>query len=304
MSAPPFETAFRVRDYDLASTLHSGQAFRWTADGNGWSGVVDGRWVRLTQIDEETLGAETWMEPGDWGWLRHYLQADIDLRALVTQFPSDPALLEAVKTCWGLRLLRQDPWECLASFLMSSTKQIPQIRQIVADLARCFGTPVPTPPGRPVWHAFPSAKRLSVLGEFDLRTCRMGFRARYLRAAAVWVTAGQLSLESLHTMDRTHARQALMQLPGVGPKIADCVLLFAYGFAEAFPVDVWILKALREIYFGGRAVSMSALETFAAGHFGPHGGYAQQYLFHWMRRRAGRVTAGVFGGMEEYSHGH
>lgn len=298
------QTRFEVRDYDLVSTLHSGQAFRWTEDGRGWSGVIDGRWVRLTQVEGGAIEAEAWTDPGDWTWLRHYLQVDVELKSIVGQFPSDPILQEAVKECWGLRVLRQEPWECLASFLMSSTKQIPQIRKIVAELARCFGARVEAPTVDTPWRAFPSAKRLSRLGESDLRACRMGFRARYLRSAAVWVATGRLPLETLHGMERAAARAALMALPGVGPKIADCVLLFAYGYAEAFPVDVWILKVLRDFYFGGRAVSAVELESFATEHFGPQGGYAQQYLFHWARRRAGRLTPGVFGATEESVHGN
>jgi N-glycosylase/DNA lyase len=289
MRASPFVTRLKVRDYDLAATLDSGQAFRWRPDDHGWSGVVAGRWVRLTQADGDEIVAEAWTEPGNWDWLTQYLQVAVDLRAVVATFPDDPPLREAVEACWGLRLLRQEPWECLASFLMSSTKQIPQIRQIVAGLSHRFGTPVEGPHAEVPWTTFPSAANLASVGEAQLRSCRMGFRARYLRETAGRVADGQVRLETLGTLDRTAARAILMELPGVGPKIADCVLLFAYGFAEAFPVDVWILKALRGLYFAGREVSPAALGEFAIGHFGPHGGYAQQYLFHWMRLRAGRL---------------
>jgi N-glycosylase/DNA lyase len=113
----------------------------------------------------------------------------------------------------------------------------------------------------------------------------MGFRAGYLRKTALHVAGGHLDLAALFRVSEDEARALLMELPGVGRKIADCVLLFAYGFPRAFPIDVWILKALRALYFDGRAVPQRELQTFAAAHFGPQAGYAQQYLFHYMRTR-------------------
>jgi N-glycosylase/DNA lyase len=130
---------------------------------------------------------------------------------------------------------------------------------------------------------FPDAERLARVSEAGLRACRMGFRAAYLRAAALRVVGGSLDLASLFRVSEDAARSRLMELPGVGRKIADCVLLFAYGFPRAFPIDVWVLKALRTLYFDGRAIPPRELQTFAEAHFGPQAGYAQQYLFHYMR---------------------
>ena len=113
----------------------------------------------------------------------------------------------------------------------------------------------------------------------------MGFRAPYLLAAAQRVAAGHLDLARLGARSLESARAELMQLPGVGPKIADCVLLFAYGFQSAFPLDVWVLRALRQLYFPGRRMKLTRLRRFAATHFGPYAGYAQQYLFHYIRRQ-------------------
>jgi len=189
----------------------------------------------------------------------------------------------AVSACRGLRLLRQDPWECLASFILSSTKQIVQIRQIIALLCERYGQPVPGPAVEGPAHTFPSATKLATLTEADLRGCKMGFRAPYLLETARIIAKGTLKLEELQGLPVEAARLKLIELPGVGRKIADCVLLFAYGFQSAFPVDVWILKALRQLYFPRRQVKMKKLHGFAANHFGPWGGYAQQYLFHYMR---------------------
>ncbi|MBX3745241.1 MAG: 8-oxoguanine DNA glycosylase [Verrucomicrobiae bacterium] len=280
---------FRVRDYDLGATLDSGQAFRWVFRDGAWEGVVGGRWVRLSS-GEGVIRAESGVDPGNWEWLREYLRVSVDLEAVLATFPPDAVLAEAVRSCRGLRLLRQDPWECLASFLMSSTKQIPQIRQVVGLLCERWGKPVRGSEGGPMFHAFPEAGVLAKVSESELRECRMGFRAASLRAAAGAVASGNLDLEGLKALSLNEARARLEGLPGVGRKIADCVLLFAGGFDAAFPVDVWVRRALGEWYFPGRTVRAAEIMALAEGHFGPYGGWAQQYLFHGIRKRAGRVA--------------
>lgn len=281
-----------VRDYDLAATLDSGQVFRWRPYAGGWEGIVAGRWVRLT-AGPDGLTAETCVPPADWAWLGRWLRVEDDLAAILATLPDDPPLRAAVAAWRGLRLLRQEPWECLASFLLSSTKQIVHIRRIVAAVCQRFGEPVPVPPGRESGYAFPTATRLAACTEAELRACGMGFRAPYLRETARRVAAGDVPLEALARRPLADARAALMALPGVGRKIADCVLLFTGGFDAVFPVDVWVGRALRELYFPRRRVPPRRLLAFAETHFGPHAGYAQQYLFHYMRTRraAGRDGA-------------
>ena len=305
-----------VRDYDLAATLDSGQAFRWHPCNDSWVGVIGQRWVRLTQM-RDGIRAETAGPVADWRWLRDYLQTETDLAAVLKTFPDDAPMRDAVAACRGLRVLRQDPWECLASFILSSTKQIVQIRQIVALLCERFGEPVslsspkggegrgeeadyfetqiPSPRPSPrlggareengLCFAFPTPQRLAAATEAELRSCKMGFRAPHLLAAARQIANGRFDLERLRHLPLAEAREELMKLRGVGGKIADCVLLFAHGFDGAFPVDVWVERALRELYFPRRRVGDKRLRQFAATHFGPHAGYAQQYLFHYMRTK-------------------
>ena len=280
-------STFTVRDYDLAATLGCGQAFRWECHGDRWLGVIGERWVELRQRNSQIIArtAETQVE---WGWLLDYLQMEVNLRQILATFPDDPPLRQAVAACRGLRLLRQPVWECLASFILSSTKQIVQIRQIIAELSRRFGTPVNVPAGEEPWFAFPTAGQLADVAESELCQCRMGFRAPYLLAAAKAVATGRLDLERLTGLTEAEARRQLLALPGVGPKIADCVLLFGCGIPSAFPVDVWVMKALRQHYFPRRRKNLASLRAFSATHFGPQGGYAQQYLFHWLRLGAGK----------------
>jgi len=271
-------------DFDLEATLNSGQAFRWRRTEHGWGGVIGAHAVCL-RAQGRRIQARTSPPVSDWGWLTQYLQTDVNLEEVLRSFPDDAPMRAASAYCRGLRLLRQDPWECLASFILSSTKQIVQIRQIVESLCQRFGAPLPPPPGSglgDVW-TFPSPARLAGASETELRACRMGFRAPYLLAAARSVAGGQSDLAGLGARPLEEARAELMRLPGVGPKIADCVLLFAYGFPAAFPLDVWVLRALRRLYFPGRRSKLRELREFAATHFGPHAGYAQQYLFHYIR---------------------
>lgn len=284
---PSCEIKLSVADYDLDATMTSGQVFAWEKTGDGWVGVVNGHWVQLRACPGG-IQAQTALPPANWSWLMAFLQAEVELSAIVGTFPEDdPHLSAAVNACRGLRLLRQDLWECLASFILSSTKQIVQIRQIVRALCQRYGAPVRTPQGHAPAFTFPSPAKIAALTETDLRSCKMGFRAKYLLTAARRVSAGELNLESLRQLSLPAAREALMTLPGVGEKIADCVLLFAYGFPAAFPVDVWVARALSRHYFRGRRKQPGQIRRFAARHFGPNAGYAQQYLFHHIRTQPG-----------------
>jgi len=247
-----------VRDYDLTATLDSGQVFRWQRIENSWHGVIGEHFVQLTPT-EAGIHAETTGRVENWDWLRNFLQSEIDLPAILKTFPEDAPMRDAVAACCGLRLLRQDPWECLASFILSSTKQIVQIRQIVALLCERYGEPcsglsaerrktlqpdkygfLPQAATPALAVVFPTPQRLAAASEAELRACKMGFRAPSLLAAARQIADGNFELEKIRSLDYAAARAELMRLRGVGGKIADCVLLFAYGFDSTFPVDVWI----------------------------------------------------------------
>ena len=283
------EIILPARDYDLAATLDSGQVFRFRERNGSWIGVIEKKFVRLTQT-EDGINVKTPLPRSNLSWLREFLQTEIDFAAILKTFPDDKPMNAAVASCHGLRVLRQDPWECLATFILSSTKQIVQIRQIVSSLCECFGESLQAAIEQPdvpadLFYSFPSPEKIASLTEAQLRSCKMGFRAPNLLAAAREIASGKFDLEKIRQMNYPDAQHELMKLRGVGSKIADCVLLFAYGFDSAFPVDVWIARALRQFYFPRRRVNEKTLRHFAATHFGPHAGYAQQYLFHYMRTK-------------------
>ncbi len=277
-----------ISDYDLDSTLGCGQAFGWERDADGWTGAIKGRWVRLTSVCGG-IKVQLAQTVRDLSWVTDCLQTNVNIREIIATFPkNDEQLRGAVKTCVGLRLVRQDPWECLASFILSSTKQIVQIRQIVCTLSERHGSSVIVPSGEKARFAFPTASQLAMLSEVDLRACRMGFRAPYLLAAARRTVSGEINLSAIGRMELSLAREELMKLDGVGEKIADCVLLFAYDFPTAFPVDVWVRRVLTQFYFHGRKVNNHRLRCFIEKHFGLNAGYAQQYLFHHVRMTSGK----------------
>ncbi len=279
-----------VRDFHLGHTLECGQAFRWRPAGHGYEGVVDRAVVRAAQTgDKLTLDGA----PAE--ALAHYFQLHEDLASIVRAFPADEHLRRAVAFGSGMRLLRQEPWECLASFICSSAKQFVQICQVVDNLCRVLGEPFEAG-GRAVF-AFPSAPAVARATHEQLRSCKMGFRAKNLLAAARLVDSGQVRLDAIAAMDYPRAVEELTKLPGVGPKVADCALLFGWGRQEAFPVDVWIERALRRLYFAGqRRVTRRCLMEFRQSYFGRYAGYAQQYLFHYVRNNPQVLETGVVRG--------
>ena len=281
-AAPATTAVFPLRDYDLAATLTSGQAFRWRELDGAWENIVANRWVRL-RTDGKQLIAQTREPQIDWQWLLDYLQLQVNLRAIIGEFRRDDIHLQAaIKTCRGLRLLKQDPWETTAGFICSSNKRIVQIQQIIGELCDRFGEPI-----HEGWQTFPTAERLASLTEADLRGCRMGYRAKYLHATATMIAANQIDLPAIAGLDYPAALAELQRLPGIGPKVADCILLFAYAHPQAFPLDTWIIKALRQLYFPRRNPTPKQLRAFIQKHFAPHHGYAQQYLFHHVRTQGG-----------------
>ena len=263
---------------DLDATLTSGQAFCWNrlADGR-WRGWIEGRPCLVWREGEALRATGPELTPET---VTRYFGLDLPLREIFDSFPRDPFLERAREFAPGLRVLRQDPWETLCNFICSALKQIVQIAQINAELRRALGEAL-EPPGL---HTFPSASRLALASEAQLRACKLGFRARYLFVAARQVAQGEVSLEKIGTLPTAEARAELMRLRGVGEKVANCVLLFAYGRLEAFPIDVWVERVLRQLYFRGSSrVKLARMVDFSRDHFGPQGGYAQQFLFHWIR---------------------
>jgi N-glycosylase/DNA lyase len=263
--------------FDLEKTLCSGQVFHWTPHGKGFVGAITENLVYLEQT-----GESIWAPAEHAERVQHYLALDHPLPAILQTFPEDPVIRMAVEFGQGLRIIRQPPWECLATFLTSPLKQVRQIQAISLSIRKRFGRRLRH--GEFEAFSYPRPEQLAEVRLEELLECKLGFRARNLLGTAKMVASGEIDLEALRNMSAEEALGVLCELPGVGEKIANCVLLFAYERLDAVPIDVWIGRVLNEVYFPGRSkVPLRELKSFWANYFGSYAGYAQQYLFHHWR---------------------
>jgi len=270
--------AIAAADFDLARTLDSGQVFHWERCGDGYAGTIGAEGVYVEQRGSRLCFAGTTVEA-----IGHYFALDHPLAEICRSFPNDPAMRAAGDFCRGLRIMRQPRWECLATFITSSMKQVAHIRQISQTLRTRYGKRQRVTNCEA--HSFPTPSRIAKLTEQDLRACALGYRAKNLLATARLVASGEADLKQWSELSDEALRVALCELPGVGAKVANCVMLFAYERLQAFPIDVWIERVLKQQYFPRkRKVTATQLQAFCATYFGPHGGYAQQYLFHHARK--------------------
>ncbi|MBM3865662.1 MAG: DNA-binding protein [Verrucomicrobia bacterium] len=268
----------------LAEILDRGQAFRWNPDPAAGPAAFSGLWGRhAVHVRLGAGGRPEWAPAGSVTGpadLAAYFAAGTDFAAATNALPwrSDAHLARCVAAFPGLRLLRQPFGETLLAFLCSATKQIVQIKQMVELLAARLGRPLF--PGGP--HALPGWAELAAVPESELRRCLLGFRARHVAGTARYLAARPGWLEETEDLPYAAAHARLLELPGVGTKVADCVLLFGAGRLEAFPVDTWILQALAR-HYGLEGWSPAQVAHFGRAHFGPQAGLAQQFLFAWER---------------------
>jgi N-glycosylase/DNA lyase len=262
----------RIHPFSLRDTLESGQFFRATKVLDTYIVQSSDRIFSLWQ-----KGDFLFYEGIEESFLVDFFRLDEDLELILKKIDRDEVIHQAIQRYQGMRLIRQDPWECLISFLCSSAKAIEHIRCIIELLCRSSGKKIFWK--NHVGYGFPEP--LSIETPEQLESVKAGFRTGYLVKAIRSMDRGQLlRLKSLPYDD---ARQRLMNLSGVGKKVADCVLLYSLDFVEAFPIDTWIKKGLQKAYFRGRKVGEKKMEGFVANHFGPYAGYAQLYLFHYWR---------------------
>ncbi len=277
--------ALRLTPEVLAETLDGGQSFRWQLADGIWTGTWGSNLAQL-RLQGDTL---QWRAPAASqstvaAALPRYLGSDRDWAALTDSLPwrSDAHLAQCLAAFPGLRILRQPFGETLLGFLCSATKQIVQIKQMCALLAEEHGARI-----TPGHHRLPTWAELAVIPEKELRACLLGFRAKYIHGTAKFLAARPGWLDETEQLPYAAAKDRLLELPGVGEKVADCVLLFGAGKLEAFPVDTWVLKSLARRY-GLTGWKPAAVAHFGRTHFGPLAGLAQQYLFAWELKHGGR----------------
>lgn len=284
--------SFQLRvPFNLNATLCCGQVFLWEPHGDWWFGVVGDRVLRLRQRGEtlEFAGA-------DLQFVNRYFRFDDDLDAIAREIGKDEHVKAALNEFWGLRLIRQEPWECLISYICATYKSVAAIQLMLQKLSARFGERLRFEGCD--FYRFPTARRLALATLIELETCGLGYRAKYVLNASRMVADRSFDVVELRRMSYLEGKQVLMGFPGVGAKVADCVLLFSLEKLEAFPVDVWMKRVLLRHYTScldaetvrkftaQKGLTDSAykkLNTFAREYFGKFAGYAQEYLYHYER---------------------
>lgn len=268
-----------VRDFDLVQTFDCGQCFRWERSGDTFFGIACGLPLKISQKGDVITLYSTTKDQWDKLWSR-YFDMSRDYGKIKRQLSADPVMKEASGFGGGIRLLNQEPFECLISFIISASNNIPRIKKIIDSLCTNFGDKV-TYLGKD-FYTFPTPEKLAGLELSDLAVIKAGFRDKYILNAAKAISGGMTDLECLKSASYEYAKGELLKLSGVGNKVADCVLLFSLEKYASFPVDVWIKRIMEHCYFDGEQ-DKETISAFAGNKFGELGGFAQQYLFYWAR---------------------
>jgi N-glycosylase/DNA lyase len=277
--------------FDLDFSLCCGQVFRCKKIGDWWYGVSAQNVFKVRQV-----GAELEFDGVNSDFVTRYFSLNDDLEQISRCIGKDDYIRKALRRFEGLRIVRQDPWECLISFICATYKSISAIEMMLRKVSEKFGEKKAFD-GKDFF-IFPSADKLALAGENGLKECGLGYRAKYVQATAIKIQENKIQLEDLKSKPYLEARKALVEFPGVGLKVADCVLLFSLEKTEAFPVDVWVKRVLLSHYANelpdGLVKKLSAhaslgdseyekLNAFGRSYFGRYAGYAQEYLFHYER---------------------
>jgi len=286
-----------ITPFNLDHTLRCGQTFRWEKHDNWWYGVVRDKIAKIRQTRDK-LQFETFPEKMNADLVSKYFRLEDALPLILSRINRDAHIHRAIQDFRGLRIIRQEPWECLISYICATCKNIPAIQGMILNLSKCFGTKITF--DNHAFYMFPKPKGLAKASLEELKRCKLGFRARSVSKTSKIIHETRLNLEALKEMSYDRARRTLLSLPGVGPKVADCVLLFSLDKLEAFPVDVWIKWATLEFYgdhFERSFVESTSskksitpnqyrtINSFGRDHFGEYAGYAQEYLFALSRKQ-------------------
>lgn len=279
-------TISNITDFDTDHIFDCGQCFRWERNEDGsYTGMAFGKPATISYEKEsgtlQIVGAS--QEDYNSVW-RHYLDLDRDYASIKKKLAAgDPVMERAIAYGSGIRILNQEKWETLLAFIISQNNNIPRIKKCIESLAQTLGEEVGEFGGR-TWYKLPSPERLAAATEEDLAPCRLGYRAKYLIATGKKVAEdGIESLEELASPQLTAADtvERLREYTGVGPKVANCIALFAMGRIDSFPIDVWVKRVMHQLY-GIEEGNVKAMAKYAQEHFGQLGGIAQQYLFYYI----------------------
>lgn len=266
--------------FNLNYTLDCGQVFRWEREGDWWTGVVGDNVIRISQEkDSGKLLVDSSLHPE---FLSYYFRLDDDLTSIYESINRDLLIDRAINRYRGLRLIRQNPWECLISYMLATASSIPTIQKRIWLLSQFFGQEL-----EDGYFSFPDPETLANADMFLLDRCKLGFRAERIKAAAGEVCSGELDFDAISRLEYKYARERLMRLRGIGEKVADCVLLFAFEKMESFPVDTHVRQIIQHYHIDDSyfetCTNMSCMGDWGREYFGHYCGYAQEYLYYQKR---------------------
>ncbi|MGB7001608.1 MAG: DNA glycosylase [Halobacteriota archaeon] len=281
-------------DFNLEHTLSCGQVFRWGKANGWWYGIVDGSILKVRQEGDE-LHFTAYPEDVAEEFIKSYFRLDDDLSNILQTINKDATINKAIQQFHGLRIVRQSVWDCLISYICATNASIAVIENMLQNLSEKFGDEIVV--NGKAFFSFPKVKKLAKASVNEIKLCNVGYRARFLSEIAKQVESNPNLLEERRDSDYLKLRDELRSLPGVGPKVADCVSLFAFDKLEAFPIDVWIRRVIYQIR--GAAIprtkdgteksltvsEYTELSSFARRHYGMFAGYAQEYLFYYIRSK-------------------
>ena len=266
--------------FNLSHIFDCGQCFRWNRNADGsFFGIAMGKALKISENDENVIFHNTSIDDFNNIW-KEYFDFNTSYSQIKKELSVDKVLKEAIGYGDGIRILKQDLWECVVSFIISASNNIPRIKKIVEALCYNFGEKISYMDE--VFYSFPGPEKINSLTLEDLSVIKAGFRDKYILDAAEKFVSGEISYDMLKKMSAEDAKKTLMTVKGIGNKVADCIVLFGLSKCESFPIDVWIKRIMEYCYFEGEE-PIGKISEFAKEKFGSLGGYAQQYLFFYAR---------------------
>ncbi|MCL2592498.1 MAG: hypothetical protein FWD82_03940 [Defluviitaleaceae bacterium] len=270
---------YNLDSFNISEVLDCGQCFRFTklADSE-YIIIAHERVIKVLQEKDKIIISPCTIKEFEEIWLNYFdLKTSYkEIKEILAQ--SDETLKEAINFAEGIRILHQDRFECLISFIISQNNRIPMIKQVIKNLSEFFGEDLNNS-----YYSFPTAETLAKLTQEELMACKTGFRHKYISDAAKKCVSGEINLENFDNVSTEELRKTLMSIYGVGNKVADCVMLFSCNRREVFPTDVWVKRVMQYYYFNNLDVSIKEIDAFAKEKWGNLAGFAQQYLFHFAR---------------------
>lgn len=269
-----------IRDFNLTHIFDCGQCFRWNKEEDGsYTGVVKNKVINVKQVGSQVVFSN--VSKDDYTLIKDYFDLDTDYAEIKNKVNTDDIMAKAIKFGEGIRILNQDEWETMISFMISANNRIPMIKKVIENLSSCYGDFIGSYRGRD-YYSFPTAEQLSIVPVEKIQECKAGFRSPRLKEAALRFLNEKEIIYNLKNKSYDEGLDYLKSYAGIGDKVANCILLFSMKQFDTFPVDVWVRRVMQELYVD-KSTKDADIRKFAENKFGNFSGYAQQYLFYYAR---------------------